>query len=185
MDTLEAIRNRRSIRQQKSDPFDDATLSKILEAARWAPSSGNNQEWRFIVVRDREIKAQLQTTRPKRATPQPQPIIDAPVVIAVVGELNKAGFSPDGTPHTDKGGNWYLFDTGIATQNICLAAHALGLGTLIIGNFDSKKAAEILKVPAGFDVVVLVPVGYAAQPGGPIARKELSEIVFNDAFGNK
>jgi nitroreductase len=185
MDTLEAIRHRRSIRQQKSDPIDETTLNKILEAARWAQSSGNNQEWRFIVVSDKDIKAQLQTTRPKRATPQPQPIVDAPVVIAVVGELNKAGFSPDGTPHTDKGGNWYLFDTGVASQNICLAAHSLGLGTVIIGNFDSKRAAEILKVPKGFDVVVLIPVGYPVQPIPSIARKELSEIVFKDTFGNE
>jgi nitroreductase len=105
------------------------------------------------------------------------------VVIAVCAELNKAGIRPDGTPSTDKGGSWYMYDTALATQNLCLAAHALGLGTVIIGMFDAKKAAEILKVPEGFAVVVLVPLGYPAQPGRPSTRKELSEIAFYNEFG--
>lgn len=199
MDTLEAIRNRRSIRQQKSDPIDEVTLNKVLEAARWAPSWANAQEWRFIVVRDPNIKAQLQTTRPTRPPPPPgaaapptppppppaRPIIDAPVVIAVCAELNKSGVRPDGTFSTDKGGNWYMYDTALATQNLCLAAHALGLGTVIIGAFDAKKAGEILKVPEGFAVVVLVPLGHPAAQGRPTTRKELAEIVFRDEFGKK
>src|SRR3990170_2952982 len=118
MDTLEAIRNRRSIRQQKSDPIDDATLNKVLEAARWAPSWANTQSWRFIVVRDQNIKAQLESTRTRRAPPPPaagtpaapppappppSALIQAPAVIIVCAELNKAGVRPDGTPSTDKG----------------------------------------------------------------------------------
>ena len=194
MDTFEAIKNRRSIRQQKSDAIDDETLGKVLEAARWAPSWANTQCWRFVVVTDKHVKAQLATTRPARpappsssAAPPPsppaQPITDAPVVIAVCAELNKSGVRPDGTPATNKGGSWYMYDTGLATQNLCLAAHAVGLGTVIIGMFDAKKAAGILKVPEGFEVVVLVPLGYPAQTGRPTSRKELSEITFQNRFG--
>jgi nitroreductase len=76
-----------------------------------------------------------------------------------------------------------MYDTGLATQNLCLAAHALGLGTVIIGMFDARKAAEVLKVPEGFEVVVLVPLGYPAQTGRPTSRKELSEITFRNRFG--
>ena len=197
MDTLEAIKNRRSIRQIKSDPIDDKTLEKVLEAARWAPSWANTQCWRFIVVTDKEVKAQLHATRPSRPpgpppasatppTPPPpmaQPLIDAPVVIAVCAETNKAGVRPDGTPATDKGNSWYMYDAALATQNLCLSAHALGLGTVIIGMFDAKKADEILKIPPGFQVVVLVPLGYPAQPGRAPSRKELSEITFYNKFG--
>ncbi len=195
MDTLEAIRNRRSIRQLKPDKIDDETLGKVLEAGRWAPSWANTQCWRFIVVTDKDLKERLNATRPMRPPPSPastsappppmaHPIIDAPVVIAVCAELNKAGVRPDGTPSTDKGGTWYMYDTALATQNLCLAAHALGLGTVIIGGgFDARKASEILKVPQGFAVVVLVPLGYPAQPGRPPTRKELSEIVFYNEFG--
>ena len=200
MDTFEAIRDRRSIRQQKPDPIDAEKLNKVLEAARWAPSWANTQCWRFIVVRNKDVKAQLQTTRASFMRPPPppgaaapaappppsaQPIVDAPVVIAVCAELNKSGTRQDGTPSTDKGGSWYMYDTALATQNLCLAAHALGLGTVIIGAFDAKKAGEILKVPAGFAVVVLVPLGYPAAPGRPTTRKELAEIVSYDTFGGR
>lgn len=195
METFEAINNRRSIRQQKPDKINDETLKKVLEAARWAPSWANAQEWRFIVVRDQGIKDQLAATRAMRpppppaagAPPVPPPppaaIVTAPVVIAVCGELNKAGVRPDGTFSTDKAGYWYMYDAGLATQNLCLAAHALGLGTVILGAFDAKKAGEILKVPEGFTVVVLVPLGVPAAPGRPTTRKELSEIVSYDKFG--
>jgi nitroreductase len=198
LDTLEAIRNRRSIRQMKSDRISDETLGKVLEAARWAPSWANTQCWRFIVVTDQEIKKRLSATRFGRPAPPPGapappvspppptagPIIEAPVVIAVCAEVNKAGVRPDGTPATDKGGSWYMYDTALATQNLCLAAHALGLGTVILGAFDAKKAGEILKVPEGFAVVVLVPMGYPAQPGRPSTRKELSENTFYNTFSS-
>jgi nitroreductase len=105
------------------------------------------------------------------------------VVIAVCAETNKAGVRPDGTPATDKGNSWYMYDTGLATQNLCLAAHALGLGTVIIGAFDAKKAGEVLSVPEGFAVVVLVPLGYPAQPARPTTRKELSENTYYNKFG--
>src|SRR3990172_8583317 len=198
MDTLEAIKDRRSIRKKKSDAIDEVTLNKVLEAARWAPSWANAQEWRFIVVRDPNIKAQLNSTRAMRpppppaagapAPPPPPPppppaLLTAPVTIVVCGELKKAGVRPDGTFTTDKGDNWYMYDAGLATQNLCLAAHALGLGTVILGAFDAKKAGEILKVPEGYAVVVLVPLGYPAQTGRPPTRKELSEITFYNKFG--
>ena len=201
MDTLEAIKNRRSIRQQKSDPIDEATLNKVLEAARWAPSWANAQEWRFIVVRDPNIKAQLNATRAMRpppppapgaaapATPPPAPpppaLLTAPVTIVVCGELKKAGVRPDGTFTTDKGDNWYMYDAGLASQNLCLAAHALGLGTVILGAFDAKKAGEILEVPEGFAVVVMIPLGVPAAEGRPATRKELADTVFTDEFGKK
>ncbi len=197
MDTLEAIKNRRSIRSQKSDQIDDATLNKVLEAARWAPSWANAQEWRFIVVRDANIKAQLNATRAMRpppppaagAPPPPPPpppaLITAPVTIVVCGELKKAGIRPDGTFTSDKGDNWYMYDTGLASQNLCLAAHALGLGTVILGAFDAKKAGEILKVPEGFAVVVMIPLGIPAAEGRPSTRKELSDIIFTNEFGKK
>jgi nitroreductase len=192
MDTLEAIKDRRSIRQQKSDAIDDETLEKILEAARWAPSWGNSQTWRFVVVRDEKIKAQLADTRPRRPTPPreaapaalpPSAITQAPLIIVVCAETGKAGIRPDGTATTDKGDTWYMYDSGLASQNLVLAAHALGVGTVILGAFDAQKVAEILEVPEGFVVVTMIPTGFLAEPGRPTTRKELSEIVCYDKFG--
>ena len=153
MEVLEAIKTRRSIRHYKPDPVDDETLRKVLEAAHWAPSWGNTQCWRFIVVRDNSIKAELadslvKTVKSSDGTlynPATKAIMQAPVVIVVCAELGKSG-KFFGKPATDKG-DWFMFDVALAMQNLALAAHALGLGTVIVGAIDAKKAAEILGVP--------------------------------------
>ena len=185
MEVLEAIRTRRSIRQQKTDPIDDETLQKILEAARWAPSWANTQCWRFIVVRDSSIKDKLANTLRSRRTggknAAAEAVRNAPVVIVACAELEKSGFY-QGEPSTEKG-DWYMFDVALAMQNLVLAAHALGLGTVIVGAFSAKKAASILGVPEGFCVVAMTPLGFPAQEGRAPLRKERSEIVFYDKYG--
>jgi nitroreductase len=75
-----------------------------------------------------------------------------------------------------------MFDIGLTMENLTLAAHSLGLGTLIIGNFNSKKAAEILEVPAGFTVATMTPLGFPAREGQISPRKELSESIYKDKF---
>ncbi len=188
MEVFEAINNRRSIRQQKSDPVDEKTVEKILEAARWAPSWANTQGWRFIVVRDTKLKEQAAATMFRRPgstemSPTAQAIMDAPVLIVLCAEMGKSGIRPDGSSATDKG-DWYMFDVALATQNLVLAAHALGLGTVIIGAFDAPKVDEILAVPSGYSEVTKTPVGVPAQEGRTPVRKELAELVSNDKFGS-
>ena len=78
-----------------------------------------------------------------------------------------------------------MFDTGLAMQNLCLAAHALGLGTVIIGMFDHKKAEEILGLPQNVEVVAMTPLGYPTTGGNIPKRKELSEFVFYERYGKK
>ena len=190
MEVLEAIKTRRSIRRQKPDPIDDKTVETVLEAAHWAPSWHNTQCWRFIVVRDSRIKVELANILNKIErddklldNPATKAVIQAPVLIVACAALGKAGFRRDGTPTTDKG-DWYMFDVALAMQNLVLAAHALGLGTVIVGAFDAKKAAESLEVPAGFCAVAMTPLGFPEREGGVTPRKELSEIVFHDKFGH-
>ena len=76
-----------------------------------------------------------------------------------------------------------MFDVALAMQNLTLAAHSLGLGTVHVGAFDAKKVAKILGVPKGFVVVSMTPLGYPDEEPGPRPRKELSEIVFYDKYG--
>ena len=182
MELLEAIRTRRSIRRYKSTPVDDKTVELVLEAARWAPSWKNTQCWRFIVVRDNNIKSQLANITTFN-NPSTDAIRNAPVVIVACAELGKSGYS-DGQQASDKG-DWYMFDVALAMQNLVLAAHSLGLGTVYNGLFDAKKAATILNVPAGFCVVSLTPLGYPDQEPKARPRKGLTEIVFYDKFGAK
>ena len=189
MEVLEAIKTRRSIRRYKTSPVDDKTIELVLEAARWAPSWANTQCWRFIVVQDSNTKIELANTLNDN-----NPAIDAiksvPVVIVACAELRKAGYyrgepGKPGEPATDKGDWWYMFDVALAMQNLVLAAHSLGLGTVYVGAFDAKKAASILEVPQGVCVVGMTPLGYPAQEPEPRPRKELSEIVFYNKFSSK
>ena len=68
-------------------------------------------------------------------------------------------------------------------QNLTLAAHSLGLGTVHVGAFNAKKAADILAVPEGFCVVEMTPLGYPDHEAKAPPRKELSEIAFHDKYG--
>jgi nitroreductase len=187
MEVFEAIKTRRSIRKYKSTPVDDKTIELVLEAARWAPSWHNSQCRRFIVVRDSKIKDKIADTsiavsdRPNRGA---EAIRNAPVAIVACAELGKSGYSAREPRElvTDKG-DWFMFDVALAMQNLTLAAHSLGLGTVHIGAFDAKKAANILGVPEGFAVVSMTPLGYPDEEPKVRPRKELSEIVFYDKFG--
>jgi nitroreductase len=191
MEVIEAMKTRRSIRRYKATPVDDKTVELILEAARWAPSWANRQCWRFIVVRDANIKTQLVNSLVKVESgdtlvdnPSLKAVASAPVVIVACAELRKAGFEL-GKPATDKGDYWYMYDVALAMQNLALAAHSLGLGTVTIGAMDAKKTGNILGVPEGFCVVSMTPLGYPDQEPKPRPRKELSEIVFHDKFGSQ
>ena len=183
MEALEAIKTRRSIRQYKTTPVDSKTIELVLDAARLAPSWKNSQCWRFIVVRDNNVKVELSNTLSagNRAI---ESVRNAPVVIVVCAELGKSGYI-DGKLATDKGEWWYMFDVALATENLMLAAHSLGLGTVAAGLFDAKRAADILQVPQGLCVVLVLPLGYPATEPEPIPKKELSEIVFYDKYGFK
>jgi nitroreductase len=154
-------------------------LNEILDAARWAPSWGNSQCCQVIVVRDAEGKKQLSQIL-SRKNPATLAVENAPVVIAVCAVLNKAGYY-NGVPVT-KFGDWFMYDLGLATQNICMAAHGLGLGSVIVGAFDHDRAKEILAVAEGNEVVVLVPLGYPDQQPPAPKRKSMEEFVHFDRF---
>jgi nitroreductase len=82
-------------------------------------------------------------------------------------------------------GDWLMFDTGMAMQNLCLTAHSLGLGTVVIGLFDHKKVEEILGVPQNVEVVAMTPLGYPAAEGVTPKRKEPSEFVFYEKYAGR
>jgi nitroreductase len=190
MELMEAIRGRRSIRKYTSKAVDDKTLESVLEAARQAPSWHNSQCCRFIVVRDSQLRNKLADTAIDVAKDRPNRGAEAmritPIAIVACAEMRKAGYSirePRG-PVTDKG-DWYMYDVALAMQNLMLAAHGLGLGTVHIGAFDAIKVAGILGVPEGYAVVAMTPLGYPDEEPKARPRKELSEIVFYDKFGGE
>jgi nitroreductase len=186
MDALEAIKNRRSIRKYKSEPVDEPTLEKVLEAARLAPSWSNVQAWKFIVVRDAVTRSALADTIQAHpslgSNPATISIRNAPVVIVALAEKGLSGYF-NGQQATEKGDSWYMLDIGIAMQNLVLAATALGLGTVHVGLFDTAKVAAILNVPENHVVVEMTPLGYPEFQPNPRPRKALKDIVFHEKFG--
>jgi len=182
MDLMEAIKGRRSARKYKPDPVPEETLQKVMEAVRWSPSWANTQCWEAIVVKDPKIKSELATALPK-TNPALSSMLDAPIVIVLCGKKGVSGFKK-GEAATVKG-DWLMFDTGMAMQTLCLTAYSLGLGTVVVGMFDHKKAEEILGVPQNVEVVAITPLGYPATEGTAPKRKELSEFVFHDKYPGK
>jgi len=165
MDTLQAIKERRSIRKYDPKAVPEEKLTQILEAGRWAPSAGNSQPWKFIVVRDEKVKDEL-----ARVAVYGSFMAEAPVAIAVVID-----------PHAS---NHPVEDGAAATQNILLAAHALGLGTCWIGSYDSgyeESVKEVLGIPRDKRVLSLISLGYPAESPTK-GRVELSELVCHDRY---
>lgn len=175
MDVLEAIRTRRSIRRYEPRPVDRETLEQVLEAGRWAPSWANTQCTRYTVVTDPVLKAALVDTFSER-NPARRGALEAPVLLAVSARRHLAGYKL-GQAVTDKGDGWTLFDAALAIQNLTLAAHALGLGTVQVGYFDAAKAADLVGLPEDEEMVELIPLGWPAHDPGAPARLLLDELV--------
>jgi nitroreductase len=176
---IEFVNTRRSVRKYSDQKVSEETLQAVLEAVRWSPSWANTQCWEIVVVRDPQTRQKLQETiAPKN--PATKAITAAPVLIALCGRLNSAGFYNNIV--TTKFGDWFMYDLGIATQTLCLAAHAAGLGTVVVGLFDQDRAGRIINVPAGVELVTLIPIGYPAKTGSAPKRREIADFVRDESF---
>jgi len=176
---MEILKGRRSVRKYLEKDVPDELVAEILESVKWAPSWANTQCWEVVQVKDMNLREQLQETiAPKN--PATKAIVSAPVLLAVCGKLGTSGYYSNQV--TTKFGDWFLFDLGIATQNLCLAAHAAGLGTVIVGLFDHNKAGEVIGVPTGYELVALIPMGYPAKKSSAPKRREVNEFFHVDTF---
>jgi nitroreductase len=165
MDALEAIRNRRSIRRYLKKTVPDDQLMKVLEAGRWAPSAHNSQPRKFIVVRDEKTRREL-----AQAATYGSFLAEAPVAIAVVIDSSSS--------------NHPVEDGAAATQNMLLAAHAVGLGSCWIGAYGSgyeAKAKQILGIPDDKRLQSLISLGYGAD-SGTATRIELRKMVCYERY---
>lgn len=179
-DFMDIVTGRRSIRRYEQKEVPPEALDTILESVRWSPSWHNSQCWEVVVVKDAAIKEQLQSSLPPKGNPATKAIIQAPVVLAICGKLKKSGCYMGQA--VTKFGDWFMFDLGIACQTICLTAYQLGLGTVVVGFFDYDRAAAVLEVPKGYELVVLIPLGYPAQKGKAPARREIKEFTHYERF---
>jgi nitroreductase len=182
VDILEAIKKRRTIRTYKITPVSEDVLNVILEAGRLAPSWGNTQTWRWVVIKDQNMKTRIAEEALRPGNRGTEAVKTASVVIAACAEQNKAGFR-EGQPSTNKGEYWYMFDAALALENMVLVAESFGLGTLFIGGMNANKVEDLLGVPKGYVCVILMVLGYPDEEPEARPRKEMTELVYREKFG--
>ncbi len=170
MDIYEAIALRKSVRAFKPDEVPEDVLARIFEGARVAASASNRQEWRYIAVKDPELRAQL-----GEAAFGQTHVLQAPLVLACCADTDE---------HVMPCGQLsYPIDVAIATTHITLCAAAEGLGTCWIGAFNEDQVKDILNIPASVRVVALMPLGYPREPGAvEKMRFPLETILVHDRW---
>ncbi|MFP4028010.1 MAG: nitroreductase family protein [Candidatus Brocadiia bacterium] len=169
MNVIDAICERRSVRSYEDREVEEEKLEQVLDAGRRAPSANNRQNWKFIVVRDADLRAKL-----VEAANGQKFVGQAPVVIAACATSTDHVMS---CGHPD-----YLVNLAIAIDHMTLAACELGLGSCWIGAFDQQKVTDLLNIPDEASVVELLPLGYPAVEPGQKSRKSLEEVVSYDGW---
>ena len=170
MDLQDAIRGRRSVRRFHDEPLREADLERLIEAAVWAPSGGNAQSWRFVIVQDETRIRRLRMVSPGLPGPPP-------CVIAVCQDLDSA--ERQGARLGRE--KLTLFDSAMAAQNIMLAAHAAGLGTCVVASFHAGGIKAVLELPTEVEPILLVAVGRSSEAPVPPSRQR-EGVVFNETY---
>ena len=171
MELFDAIHERRSVRRFTNQPIAPDTFERLLDAARWAPNGGNRNAWRFIVITSAVQKDLVMSFAPG--------IGDTPAAImAVCMEAKKKAISEPARLLN-------MADAAIAAQNICLAAHGLGIGSYIVLSFAAAALDPVLELPDEVSPYLLVCLGYADESPEPPPRRSIEEIAFLDHYGRE
>jgi nitroreductase len=184
LEVLDAIRRRKSIRNYKPDQIAGEVLDKLLEALRLAPSAGNRQPYKFILVQDRETKNRVAAAckfNPGRLNGQSF-IAEAPLVIVACGSERKA------ITRYYKGGQVFLLIGSEPEEidkdpvNLTLVAAAEGLGTCWVGGLDELEVKRLLSIPDDMRVPIVMPVGYPVSWPEARPRKPLERLICHDKY---
>ncbi len=176
-DILELIKSRRSVRNYSDKPVEKEKLFKILEAGRWSPSSGNVQNWRFVVVNNDSLKLKLAESCLGQYW-----LTEAPAIIIVCSVEEKIRIL-----FGSRGEQLYsVQNCSVAIQNMLIEATSLGLGSCWVGAYDEEKIKRILRIKdSNVSVRGLITIGYAEEVPPPPKRYELDRLVYFNKWGNK
>ncbi|MBW1927657.1 MAG: nitroreductase family protein [Deltaproteobacteria bacterium] len=173
MDVMAAIKGRRSVRKFTGQPVGKEALLKLLDAAVWAPSGGNAQTWRFVVVTDPERMRRLRMVSPGLLGRPPAAIViaqDLALAERKGGKMGKESLAK--------------MDSAMAAQNILLAAYEMGLGTCVVASFHPGAVGRILKLPDHILPQLIVSVGHPAANPPPPPRK-FEELIWWETYGGQ
>ncbi len=163
---LDFFFKRRSVRRFQKKAIPEEILEVLMQAAMAAPSGNNFQPWEFVIVRDRQMKADL-----SRVHPWVSMAAEAPAAIVVLGDMNS---------------EWWEHDCSAAVENLLLAAANLNLGAVWCGIKENhaQTIRKILGIPAKMGILCIIPIGYPAE--NPTAgTKYRTDKVHRDHYGNQ
>jgi nitroreductase len=194
MDFYDVVHKRRSIRRFREEPVPSESLLRILDAGRWAPSGGNLQPWRFVVVTNTDLKSKIAEICTKSSseawarftkategylekrggTPNKLYMKKIPVLVAVCYEIQER-----------QSRDVSLASAWVAIENMLLAATAEGLGSCPYTTYDSEEERalkETLQIPEHFHIAAVIQLGYGSAQPPPPSRKRIEEIVLCEHF---
>jgi nitroreductase len=167
MDAIEAIMTRRSVRSYTDEPVDETVVRTLLEAAMAAPSAGDQRDWHFVVIDDQAVLGRIPDVHPYASM-----VPHAALAILVCGDLNQ-----------ERHEGYWVQDCAAATQNLLLAAWALGLGAVWLGVYPREERVvgltRLLGLPKHIVPLALVPVGHPAQELVPESRFDVAKVSRN------
>jgi SagB-type dehydrogenase family enzyme len=174
MNFIELIKSRRSIRQFSDKEVEFYKIADIIEAGMYAPNAGNLQNWKFIVVKDQEMRNKI-----AEASVQQYWMAEAPVMIVICAENKRAD-----KYYGDRGVNLYNIENcSAAAQNMLLAATSMGLSSCWIGAFNEEVVKRELSIPEDARPLVIIPVGYSSQKPAEKQISEIKEIFYFEKWG--
>lgn len=173
MDYFELIDRRQSCRAYQDRPVEQDKLEKVLEAARIAPSASNGQPWRYVAVTGAQT---LKYMAPLMQGPGFNGFVSQAPCLIAVWEAESNLSARFGARHKDQ--PYSSIDIGLSVGQLCLAATALGLSTCIMGWFDEPQLMDLLQIPTGARLRLVIALGYAKdETARPKKRKAMDEIV--------
>lgn len=175
MDTKACITGRRSVRKYEARQVPRALLEELIGLAAYAPSWKNTQISRYLAIRDPELKGRI--AREFTNSHNADIINSCPTLLVQTFRKARSGFERDGSYSTDRGEGWQPFDCGVAAQTLCLAAHELGLATVIMGVFDRKGLERALEIPEEQEIMCLIALGYPDQAPPAPKRKDVETLL--------
>lgn len=176
MSVLDIIKKRRSIRKYLDVAVEWDKIVQILEAGRYAPSAGNIQEWKFIVISEKDIKKKVAEACLKQYWMETAPAI---IVICSMVEKQEQFYG-------DKGRDLYTIQNcACAAENMMLVATDLGLSSCWVGAFDEEMMCDALNMPTRAKPMVILTIGYPGEEVPVPPRTVLESLVFLQAYGNR
>ena len=177
MEALECIKTRRSVRRFTEQPVTKEDVEPIVAAAAFAPSWKNTQIARYTLVTDPACKQRLADECMMDFAFNQKTASNAPALVVLTMRTERSGYERDGSFSTSQGTHWQSFDAGIAAQTFCLAAHAQGLGTVILGIYEEEKVRAVIDIPEGEAVAALIAIGYPAEEPVCPKRKDTDTLL--------